>query len=636
MVGLLWGANIGILVYPIIDVCFKKESFVDWIDKKIESNQNTINVEQERAAELENQLEKATDEQTKKGIKNSLYIQNYQISWYQYFDRLYNSIRPHIYNYAPRNPFSTVVLIIVFALIGTLVKVAFIIAHSIISASIAQRTIRQIRNIMFQKVIHYEVNYFTQEGVSNTMSRLLSDTGNLSSGIVNLYGKLVREPVKMIVCLVGAALISWQLLLLTLLLVPIAAYSIRWLAKSIKRVARRSMEQGVLLFGRLEESIRAIRVVKSFSRERYEYGKFRKTNQKLYEIGMKVARYDALTNPMTEVLGILMICIGVLAGAYLVMDERTHIFGIRMCSVPLSQTMLLLFFGFLAGAADPARKLSDIFTQFQTAVAASDRVYEMIDRPIPIKDPEKPVKLSRHKKSLCFDNISFHYGQGRPILKNVSLEIPFGETIGIVGPSGCGKSTLLSLIPRFADPDSGSIKIDGIEIRTTRLRTLRGMMGIVTQEPILFNDTVFNNILYSMPNASEKEVIEAAQNAYAHEFITNELEKGYDTIVGPGGGQLSGGQRQRIALARAILSDPAIFLLDEATSQIDLYSEQMIHKALSNFVGKRTTVLVTHRLSALALTDRVVIMQDGEIECVGTHEELLRKSPYYAKLQQID
>lgn len=636
MIGVLWGGNIGVIAYTIVDISFNKTNFVDWSDQKIEENDQSRQKIRETLRDLEQKRKQSADPAEIKQFKRAIKAERNSLWYYDLFDKLFQTIKPTIDRYAPRDPFHTVWVIISFALLASLVKGGFTILHAILSARIALRTICEIRNMMFRKIIRYEVNYFSQEGISNAMNRLLSDSTNLSTGLTVLYGKLIREPIKLIACLLGAALISWQLLLLTLLLVPLAAYAIRWLAKSLKRVVRRGMEQGVKLFGRLEESIRSIRVVKSFVRERGEYGKFRQTNQRLYELNLKTAKYDALTNPLTEVLGILMICVAVLAGSYLVMNEQTSIFGIPMSRIPLSQTMLIVFFGLLAGAADPARKLSDIFTQFQTAIVAADRVYEMIDRPILIKDKPDAVRIARHRESIEFDRVSYRYHPDRAVLHDISLKIHFGETLGILGPSGCGKSTLLSLIPRFMDPSEGEVRIDGLPIQNVKMNDLRRMMGIITQEPVLFDDTIANNIRYGRPLATQDEVIEAAKNAFAHEFITGELSGGYDMIVGPGGGKLSGGQRQRIALARAFLCDPAIFLLDEATSQIDLYSEQMIHKALEKFVGSRTTIIVTHRLSALSLADRIVVMRDGILESVGTHEELLQKSPFYNRLHQIE
>ncbi len=632
MIGVLWGGNIGAITAPIVEICLKNDNFVDWFERKIGETEKTKIDLETKIATLETESE--TDQDAK--ARYELGRSRSELSWNQWYRFLLLRFQPVVNRFCPRDAFLTLVMIVSFALVVTLLKAVFTILHAILSARIAAKTICEIRNQMFRKIIRYEVNYFSQQGISNVMSRIIGEVNSLSIGLTVLYGKLIREPIKMVACLVGAALISWQLLLLTLILVPVAAYAIRWLAKSLKRVVRNGLQQAVLLFGRLEESIRSIRVVKAFVTERCEFGKFRQTNVALYRLTMKTAKYDALTNPLTEVLGVAMICIAALAGSYLVMNQRADIFGIPMSDGPLSQAMLLTFFVLLAGASDPARKLSDIFTQCQTAIVAADRVFELIDREIPIVDAPNAVRMPRHSKSITFDRVSFSYLPDKPILKDVSLDIPFGETLAIVGPSGCGKSTMLSLIPRFADATSGDVRIDGVAVRTAKMHDVRRMMGIITQEPILFNDTIMNNIRYGSPFATDEEVIEAAKNAFAHEFIEKELVHGYKTNVGPGGALLSGGQRQRIALARAFLCDPAILLLDEATSQIDLYSEQKIHEALAKFIGKRTTILVTHRLSALTLADRIVVLQDGVIESIGTQQELLTQSPYFARLCQID
>lgn len=622
MVGILWGGNIGAVVYPITEICLKKGTFTTWIDQRIEENRAKIfSLEQEVQSDQAEESEKLPKVNIAREI-DSLRSNN---AWYEW-------ARTYAERYTPKTPFKTVVFLMAIILVGTVLKLIFLIAHTVISSWIAQHAARTIREEFFRKVLDFEAGYFNRVGIADTMSRFTNDMTALTNGLVTIYGKLVREPLKMFACVIGAAIISWQLLLLTLLLVPLAGYTIRWLAKSIKRVVRKSMEEMSVLYGRLEETLRSIRVVKAFTRENFERAKFRRTNRAYCEKAIKIVKYDSLANPLTELFGILMICVAVTAGAYLVMGEHTTLLGIPMLSTPLDTGSLILFFALLAGAADPARKLSDIFTSFQSAAAAADRIYLLMDREVPIRDVEHPRPMPKHRESIRFENIRFAYEPDRPILKNVSLEIRFGECIAILGASGCGKSTLLNLIPRFFDPTEGRVLVDGQSIGEVRMRELRRQIGLVTQEPVLFNDTVMNNILYGRSTANREEAIEAAQKAFAHDFIVNELADGYETVVGPAGGQLSGGQRQRIALARAILRDPPIFLLDEATSQIDINSEKMIHLSLEEFKRGRTTIMVTHRLSALSLADRIVLMQDGKIHAIGTHEELLQSESDYAKL----
>jgi ATP-binding cassette subfamily B protein/subfamily B ATP-binding cassette protein MsbA len=389
-----------------------------------------------------------------------------------------------------------------------------------------------------------------------------------------------------------------------------------------------------LIYATLDETFRGVKVVKAFTMERQERRRFHQNSKKYYRKAMRIGFYDALSHPVTEFMGILTICLALLAGARLVLGGETHLLGIRMCDRPLSWESLMIFYGLLAGVADPARKLSEVLTRIQQASAAADRIYAMLDREPAVKDPVHPRPMGRHHRDLVFDHVDFSYQTGQPIVEDVNLRIECGETIAIVGPNGCGKSTLLNLIPRFADPTRGVIRLDGISLTDVRLTDLRRQIGLVTQETVLFDDTVYNNIRYGAPHATREQVLEASRQAHAHRFIEEQLPNGYDTVVGQSGSRLSGGQRQRISLARAILRDPAIILLDEATSQVDLESEQLIQRVLERFVRNRTAIIVTHRLAALTLADRTVVMEGGRVLDVGTHQELSARCDLYRRLHE--
>jgi ATP-binding cassette subfamily B protein/subfamily B ATP-binding cassette protein MsbA len=446
---------------------------------------------------------------------------------------------------------------------------------------------------------------------------------------------MVLEPLKMIACLAGAAMISWRLLAVSLIVAPLAGYVMVRLAKSLKKANRKSMEEMAQLFTRLAESIAGIQSVKAFSMERYERRQFHQGGKKCYSKAMRIMLFNALGRATGEFMGMGIICMAILVGAYLVSQQKTSILGIPIMDKPLSLGALMAFYALLAGASDPARKLAEVMNPLQRGLAASDRIYEVLDREPTIVDPKEPKTLYNPRPELVFENLSFHYVPDKPVLRHLNLRIPFGETVALVGPNGCGKTTLASLLLRFYDPVAGAVKLDGIDLRELRMRDIRQMTGLVAQQAVLFDDTVRNNIRYGSPNASDDEVTAAAEKAFAHRFIVEKLQDGYDTIVGERGGKLSGGQRQRVLLARAILRDPKFLILDEATSQIDLESEQLIHKVLEQFVRNRTTLLITHRMSSIALANRIIVMDAGQIIDCGSHDELVRRCGLYQRLHDL-
>jgi ATP-binding cassette subfamily B protein/subfamily B ATP-binding cassette protein MsbA len=396
------------------------------------------------------------------------------------------------------------------------------------------------------------------------------------------------------------------------------------------------MQELSSIFETLAETLGAIKLIKAYTMETAERNRFHQSAQELYRRQMKIATYNSLVSPIVETLGIAMVLIAAVMGGYLVLGQNTHVLGIKISDVPLTHGMMSIFFAMLAGMSDPARRLSSEFSHLQQAAAAADRVYEVIDREPQIADPPHAQPLPALTKSIHYEGVSFHYHADKQILEDIDLEVRAGETLAIVGPNGCGKTTLVQFLPRFYDPQGGRITLDGVDIRDVRLHELRSRFGLVTQEILLFNDTVANNIAYGADETSRSAIEAAARKAHAHAFITEKLSDGYDTLVGPSGSRLSGGQRQRISLARAILRDPEILILDEATSQIDVESEQLIHAVLEEFTRDRTTLLITHRPSTIALADRVVVMDGGRIVDVGTPAELAERCPLYRRLCVVE
>lgn len=626
MVGVLWGGNIG-TIYPFVEVAFHRQSMHDWIHQQVDGTQRHV---EEQQAEIA-RLKAAGLEHSHAADYARHRLADYQSElkgWVWFRDTV---VLPHM----PSTPFDTLLLVVGVLLAGTLLKGLFIIAHQVLVQRLAMLATFRLRREFFHRSIKMDLATFSSEGSSDLMSRLTYDMENLTVAMVEVLGKLVREPLKGLVCLAGAAWISWQLLLFSLVLAPPAAWLVRALARALKRANRRAMEEMSLMYGILEEAFRGIKVVKAFTMERYERRRLHQNNKAFFRKTMHIAKYDSLSRPLTELIGILTICLALLAGAYLVLNDTTHLWGMRMSDEPLSLPLLLAFYGLLAGVSDPARKLSEVFSRIQRGAAAADRIYQLLDREPAIVDPPAPRHLPRLSQGLSLENVDFSYTPRQQVLKGINLHITCGESVAVVGPNGCGKSTLANLIPRFFDPLSGSVRFDGIDLRDVRLRDLRQQIGLVNQETLLFDDTVLSNIRYGSLHASREQAIEAARQAHAHEFIERELAEGYETVVGPHGGMLSGGQRQRIALARAILRDPAILILDEATSQVDLQSEHLIHKVLEQFLRNRTALVITHRMSTLALADRIVVMDAGQIVDVGTQEQLLRRCELFSRLYEI-
>ncbi len=623
LVAVLWGGNIG-TIYPFVEVSINGQSMHGWIDGKIKSSRTTIN-------ELEAQIQQAPDDpesaKQQRNDRSSLRAEREALARYE-------RIRPFVKRYTPASPFYTLLFIVCVLLVGTLLKNIFLGVNLVLVEWLAQLTTFGIRKQFFRQTLAMDLDSFGDDHTTGLVARFTHDLSFINGGLNNLFGRTVREPLKMLACLIGAGLICWRLLLLSLIVAPIAGLVIRTLARSIKRANRKAMEQMAELYAVITESLSGIEAVKTFTMERHERRRLHQAAKLYMRRAMRIATYNAMMRPATELMGIGAVCMAILAGGYLALsDGATSILGIPIASRPLDRGALLTFFALLIGVSDPARKLADVYGMIQRGAAAADRVYQMMDRTSKIQEPARPQPLPEPLGNVVLEKVTFGYLEDQTVLQDVSLELKRGETLAIVGPNGCGKSTLAKLIPRLYDPRSGSVQISGIDVRDVRLADLRSRIGVVTQNTWLFDDTVGNNLRYGSLHASAEEVRQAAAQAHADRFI-NQLANGYDTPVGERGGKLSGGQRQRLALARAILRDPEILILDEATSQVDLESEQLIHDALRKFVRGRTTIMITHRLSTLELADRILVLDDGRVTDLGTHDELIGRCRLYGRLHE--
>ncbi len=632
LVALFWGGNIG-GVYPIVEVAIRGKPLQTWVTEELaraEAKSAGIRREMERLQEAPPQAGVPAEA----AARDIAFLEK-RLQAEQTAADTVRWLKPWIDRYLPADPFQTVVWIVVALMAATAVKDFFLFANHMLVERVVQRVAFDLRRQLYHHMLQMDLGEFGEQRTGTMMSRFHVDLGCLAHGLNLLFGRAVLEPLKALACLIGAAFVCWRLLLFSLLLAPLAGFLIRTLARSIKRANRRALEETSQLMGVLSEAFNGMQTVKAFTMEKYERNRFHKVSKACLQKAMKIAFYSALSKPAVEILGLGMVFIALIAGAYLVLNQATHILGIPMCDRPLSIPAVLCFYGLLIGTSDPARKLSDVVNGIQAGVAAAERIFPLLDRQPKIVDPPAPRPVPRPHRQLAFDHVDFHYTPDQPVLRDIQLRIDYGETLCIVGPNGCGKSTLVNLLLRFHDPVAGAVRLDDIDLRELRLRDLRRLVGMVTQQTMLFDDTVFNNIRYGSPRATREEVVAAAQRAHAHRFIEDKLERGYDTVVGPGGNRLSGGQRQRVALARAILRDPDILILDEATSQIDIESEQQIHLALEQFVQGRTAIIVTHRLATLDLADRILVMDAGRIADLGTHDELVRRCELYRRLYDV-
>jgi ATP-binding cassette subfamily B protein/subfamily B ATP-binding cassette protein MsbA len=450
------------------------------------------------------------------------------------------------------------------------------------------------------------------KGIYGFMSQLTHTTDMLAGGITAVYGGAVTEPLKIFACLAGAFCISWQLTLACLTLAPIVGFLMVWLNRRIRGISKNILSRSKGFHHVLLEALNNVLTVQAYTMEEFERQRFRSCTRDMMKTGMWHSFYFALANPITEILGIGMVATSIAVGAWLVINQETQIFGLTMTERPMTVPGIMVFFGMLIGASDPVRKLSGVFTGVNLGIVGAQQLYPLLDTPSKLSEPAEPKSVASPHREIRLENVSFSYDGIDTVLSGVNLSIPFGERVAIVGPNGGGKSTLVNLVCRFYDPTQGAVLLDGVPLTDMMVHDLRRRIAMVTQQTELFNESILYNIRYGRWDATEEEIIEAATKAHAHEFIS-EFPDGYQTMVGPNGFRLSGGQRQRISLARAFLRNAEILVLDEATSQIDVESERLIHEALARYVENRTVIMITHRASTLALADAIIKVEHGVV-----------------------
>jgi ATP-binding cassette subfamily B protein/subfamily B ATP-binding cassette protein MsbA len=632
LVAVLWGGNIG-AVLPFVEVVFKQQSLHKWIDARIVAAEQAVAKSNAEIDSLNAQL-KAADESTRGKVRREVQRLKATCDAEQKKADLAKFVEPWIKTYLPDDPFQTLLWLVAIALVGTFLRGLALVGNMVLVARIGQRTVLDLQNAFFRRTLQMELNAPGGPGTGDMVGRIRGETGAIGVAITTLYGKSFREPMKMLACLAGAALVNWRLLLFSLIVCPLAGALMYLLARSSKRANRRAFEESARLVNRLFQALTHLKVVKAFAMENHERLRFRAIAKEVNRKGMRIAIYQALARMNNELLGVSVSCLAFVAGGYLVLNAQTDFLGIRLCNSPMSFAEMMTFMAFLVGVSDPMRKMADVYTLLQTGMVAADRVFPLIDRQPSVTSPRHPRPTPQTNIEIQFSDIRFGYQSDRPVLQGVSLTVPAGSCVALLGPNGCGKSTLINLLPRFFDPQEGRVTLNGVDVRELRLKDLRRAIGYVTQQTMLFDDTIANNIRYGSTDASMEQVLEAAKKAHAHSFISTSLEAGYESTIGEHGGKLSGGQRQRIALARAILKNPPILIFDEATSQIDPESETLIHESLADFIRGRTTLMVTHRLSTLGLADAILIMDQGRIVDYGTHQELLGRCPTYRALRQ--
>ncbi len=519
---------------------------------------------------------------------------------------------------------TTALITVCILVVGiTFLKTGFKYVANYYMAPLRNNVVRDLRRKIFRKMVVLPLSFFSDSKKGDIISRITSDVQEVEQSIISSLAMLFRDPITIILFLVMLIYMSPQLTLFVLIMLPISTLLIGRLGKNLKQKSLSGQKRMGTIISIVEETLNGLRIIKAFNAENKINDRFDNTINTYNRIMIKIFRRRFLASPLSELLGTIVMVTVMWYGGTLVLDGKGNLSGEALIAY------LMIFYQIIA----PAKAFSTAYFNIQKGLASLTRIDELIDADIEIKEIKNPVPLEGFKDSIEYKNVTFKYEQDK-VLKNINLKIEKGKTIAIVGHSGSGKSTMVDLLPRFYDPIEGEILIDGVNIKNLKIKELRTLMGIVSQDSILFNDTFFNNIEFSKDAASENEVVEAAKVANAREFI-EASKNDYHFNIGDKGNKLSGGQKQRVSIARAVLKNPPILILDEATSSLDTESERLVQEALFELMKNRTSLVIAHRLSTIQNADEIIVLHEGEIVERGTHTELLAKNGHYKKLNEM-
>lgn len=506
----------------------------------------------------------------------------------------------------------------------TLIKTSCYFGASAVMVPLRNGIVRDMRMQVYKKIISLPIGFFSQERKGDILARMSGDVQEVEYSITSTLEMLIKNPILIIIYLSVLFAMSWQLTLFTLVFAPLMMLVMTAIGSKLKARSLEAQQYWSDTMSQVEETLGGLRIIKAFLAEKKMTGRFEKVTEGMRQKNNKVGIRQASAHPVSELLGSIMIAIVLWFGGTLILGSDATI------DAPAFMSYMTILYSII----QPFKDLSKAAYSIPKGLASAERIDKILGAENPLVEKENPIVIKEFEKSIDFENVTFSYDGSRTILDDVSLSIPKGKTVAVVGASGAGKSTLVDLIPRFYDVNDGCIRVDGYDVRDLSTKSLRALIGNVNQEPILFNDTIFNNIAFGVENATLEQVIAAAKIANAHEFIM-EKPDGYDENVGDRGSKLSGGQRQRISIARAILKNPPILILDEATASLDTESEKLVQQALDRLMSNRTTIAIAHRLSTIKNADMIVVMDNGKIVESGTHEQLIKKDGYYKKLYSM-